>query len=504
MNRVEAVLADLGDLTAELLRLDEELRRLPGPLLAAIDAAWASSRTMLGPRPDIAEDLLAARRRAGELGALISESHQALARAGGVGSLWWAVSSTHPNAPATTLTAGAAIGAALAGRTRQWLALVFHGRSLSPGPMTYVIATRSETYNVRFKADASVTFLREELSDGRVRITELTDLGIDEGVGLGAACSLAVDGHAVLDDGLSLSAGVALNSTTGLTWLFDDVEAADRWWHDHRRELRTGMMTRAISGGGPLWDIARRLSARWFGNSLGPLKPNTTFEQLSASASAAAEITSSLGSAAALVTSGVTVRHTNDATLIVTFQLGASATATAGDSPTPFPSGESWIGADLTAALSVANGAVTTVTLRSTTWDEPGRQFDRHEALDMPGAASATDRELHAYHTTVVLDLSEPAVRRAIGNRLGIDLAEPASQLRAVLQTMALDERLLDLASVSVLEQTPPAGQLWRADCSIHLPALSFSGGFAQGIATAHTVRAWEKPPGSPGLVRVR
>ena len=58
-------------------------------------------------------------------------------------------------------------------------------------------------------------------------------------------------------------------------------------------------------------------------------------------------------------------------------------------------------------------------------------------------------------------------------------------------------------AEVTVIEQTSPDLQLWRADCSISLPVLSASGGVVQGISTQHTVQAWEKPVGSLGLVRV-
>ncbi len=502
MTSVQGMLIDLGELTEELARLEDELRRLPGPLQAAVDMAWASSAGYLGARPALADDLLTARRRAGDAAEAVVRARQALARAGGAGERPW-LAAGRPGAAATGLLAAGAIGSAAAQRMRQWLALSFHGRLVPPGPAPYVVSTRSETYGLRFKADAAVTFVREELSDGRVRITELTDTSIDEGGGFGAACTLTVDGHTIVDEGLSLSAGLALNGTTGLTWLFDDADDADRWWRDHRRELRTGILTRVIPGAGVLWDIARRLGSHGWRPGQAATKPDETFEQVSATASLSAEFRSALGSIGAVAADGASFRHNNDGTVTVTVHVGGSAVAAAEAIPLPLPWQHGWVGGGLVVAFTIAGEAVTKVVLQSTTWNVPGLRLDLLEALRAPAAAAASKEDLHAYQTTVVLDLGNPAVSQAVAGRLGVDLQEPAAQLRTALQALTLDERLLDLAEVTVIEQTAPDLQLWRADCSISLPLLSVSGGVVQGIGTQHTVHAWEKPSGSLGLVRV-
>lgn len=506
MTHVEGMLLDLDELTDELVRLTDELRHLPGPLGTAVDAAWATSAAYLGARPALRDDLISARRRAGEAADAVVRARQELARAGGAagnGEPPWLAASLRPGAPAVRLLAANAIGSAAAQRMRQWLTLSFHGRGLQPGPAPYVVSTRSETYSLRFKADAAVTFVREELSDGRVRITELTDTSIDHGEGLGAACTLMVDGHTVFDEGFSLSAGLALNGTTGMTWLFDDIEAADVWWREHRRELRTGVVTRLLPGAGPLWDIARRLGGLWPGAGRAALEPDETFEQVATTASLGAEVRSALGSVGAEATDGVSLRHNDDGTVTVTVHAGGSATASAGSVPLSVPWQQGWVGGGLVAAFTIAAGAVTKLVLQTTTWNVPGLRLDLLEALRAPAAAAASSEDLHAYQTTVVLDLGNPVVRQAVAGRLGVDLQEPTAQLRAALQALTLDERLLDLAEVTVIEQTSPDLQLWRADCSISLPVLSASGGVVQGISTQHTVQAWEKPVGSLGLVRV-
>ena len=137
------------------------------------------------------------------------------------------------------------------------LATALFGRAPRRPAAPYVVSTTTETLALSWMVDSSLTYIRQVLSDGTVRMTELLETGSSlVGVGLGGHCSAAVDGHTLIEHGVLLSASVDAAGAAGRTWVFAGQRAADRWWQQRRNAVMTSALVRAV-GGRALAEIGR-------------------------------------------------------------------------------------------------------------------------------------------------------------------------------------------------------------------------------------------------------
>ncbi|MFM7063441.1 MAG: hypothetical protein ACKO04_08110 [Actinomycetes bacterium] len=491
MTRVEATLADLELLAVRLGRLDDDVRPYAGRLAAAIERAWATNPGLLGPISTLDGELGGLGRRSRDLTVAIDRARHRLDEAGG-GLLVAATGSTtlrHLAAAAAT-PAGHGIDPAL------WrlLSTALFGRPPRSETPPYVVSTSTETLAVSTVVDTAITYVREVLSDGSVRITELLESGAGiVGAGLGARCSLAVDGHTLVDHGLRLSATLGAAGTAGQTWVFAGEAAAERWWRERRRGLQVSAFLRAFPlGGGALTRLHRWVT----GHDPDPdgSGPDESFEEVSITGTAEASGSDPLTAVALSAFIGATVRRSHDGTITVSTPFGATANARVGVVPQA-PWRESTIGLEGGIELTLRNGAPTMITVRSLAVDRSGIDVTGAEQLGLVPVEGGID-DVSVYETTIELDLTDESVRTLVNASLPDGSERPGAATLAGLWALLADERLLRAATVTVLERALPAEQLWRVSCSWDLPGRSGSFGATTGHTSQETRHVWFKAPG--------
>jgi len=491
VTRVEATPADLELLAVRLGRLDDDVRPYAGRLTAAIERAWATNPGLLGPVSTLDGELVGLGRRSRDLTVAIDRARHRLDEAGG-GLLLAATGSA-------TLRHLAAASAAPAGRSIDpalWrlLSTALFGRPPRSETPPYVVSTSTETLAVSTVVDTAITYVRDVLSDGSVRITELLESGAGiVGAGLGARCSLAVDGHTLVDHGLRLSATIGAAGTAGQTWVFAGEAAAERWWRERRRALQMEAFLRAVPfGSGALTRLHRWVTGR--DPDPDGSGPDESFEELSVTAAAEAAGSGPLTAVVLSAFVGATVRRSDDGTVTVTTPFGGAATATVGLLP-PVPWHQSTIGLEGGVELTLRNGEPTLITVRSLAVDRAGIDVTGAEQLGLVPVEGGID-EVSVYETTIELDLTDESVRTLVTASLPGGSERPGAAVLAGLGALLADERLLRTASVTVLERALPAEQLWRVSCAWDLPGRSGSFGVTTGHTSRQTRHVWFKAPG--------
>ena len=493
MTRVEATMADLELLVVRLGRLDDDVRPCAGALAAAIERAWSANPGLLGPVSTLDGELDGLGRRSRDLTVAIDRARHRLDEAGG-GLLRAATGSA-------TLRHLAVAAAVPAGRTidpRLWrlLSTAILGRPPRSEAPPYVVTTSTETLAVSAVVDTSITYVREVLSDGSVRITELLESGAGiVGAGLGARCALAVDGHTLVDHGLRLSATLSAAGTAGQTWVFAGQAAAERWWRERRRALQVSAVLRAVPLGG---EALTRLH-RWVtGHGPGPdgSDPDESFEQVSVTAAAEAAGSDPLTVVALGAFAGATVRRSDDGTITVSTPFGAGANTQVGV-PLRVPWQQATSRLEGGIELTLRNGSPTTITVRSLAVDRAGIDVTGAEQLGLVPVEGGID-DVSVYETTVELDLTDESVLALVTNSLPDGSERSGAAVLAGLGALLADERLLRAASVTVLERGLPVEQLWRVSCAWDLPGRSGSFGATTGHTSQQTRHVWFKAPGEP------
>ncbi len=523
MSRVQAALDDLARLSRELHQLEQQLGPWPAQLGAAIDAAWATSGSFLGLRSDLDQVLTAQQRMTLVTAEATERAADRLALAGSDRQFLRMVPLGSLESPAARM-AGLVVtraGTRLADDLGQWLARQFQGPNRAQPTTAYVVRTSVEVYKLSAVVEVELRYVREELSDGSVRLTEVYEVAGGVGIGIGASCQVKADGTPLFQAEAAASASVGLWGASGRTWIFADINEADSWWDKNGDRLRAEKAAAlTLPGGG--WAVSASNALRRRMGKDGDLASDEQYQELGVAANAEARLSGAdlnvgglaehLGLAVSGFGSG-TIRLNRDGTSTITVAYAAEASAGyqigLGN---PFPAHPATdqatanANANITVDVTVsASGQLQELVIRSTTLDEAGLdQSSVRSALDLKAASASvgSTEQLHVYEAAVSLDLTNPVVRDMVEHILGQDLDKPGAQVQAALAALTFDPRLLVAATVTVVERTPLDDRLWAAGCDIDLPVLKGKLGLTQGTATQETVATWEKVPGQTTLTR--
>lgn len=495
MTTISAAVEDLEELARRCGEIDEEIRATILPLDTALQLVWRSSGARLAGATDVVVDLRGHLRAAAEVADAAVGGARRLAAAGSDGN--FLVGSG--GAPRGLLRGGLALETMGAARAGLGLVARIARAFRSPSAAPYVTRTVRRVHEAAVMGHGvRYEMLREEMSDGSVRLSVVDETSASYGVGIGAACHLAVDGFTVYSGSGLASAEVALSRASGRTWSFPSAEAADRWWGDHHRQIEGEIALKLLAPGGDLAvGTARRLG---FGTG-DDLDPDERFDEVAGGGHAAAQAGLRFlgGGAAAQVSAegGGTVRVNDDDSVTVTVTTEATASAQH-DVNGPFAG---YVGAQLGAMVSVAlttspGGDLTRISLRTVEVDGAG-QRPSLEGATRPGSVVAGEEEPHVYETTLDLDLTDPATRAAVETTMGLDLDRPGDQVLAALGSVTLDPRTILAGRITVVERTLPEDQTWAVGCDLDLPVAKGSASATTGQSSAETVAVWDKATGA-------
>ncbi|MEZ5233094.1 MAG: hypothetical protein R2749_10355 [Acidimicrobiales bacterium] len=229
---VNAAVDDLEALARALRATDAELLPTLRTLEAAIEAAWSTNGTLLGPRPTLDAELAAQRQRIGGLADGCDAAALRFRVAGSTTDLRAALPGL-AGGPAARLAARRLAMSVLdaAGAVRAAAVAVF---VTDAGPPPFVVRSQTEEVRVAVVGDVGVRLVREVRSDGSVRVTKVGDVSAAVGPGAGLACRVKADGVVLVDGSLGAAASTRFGAGTTESWLFPDEEAADAWLEVNR------------------------------------------------------------------------------------------------------------------------------------------------------------------------------------------------------------------------------------------------------------------------------
>lgn len=494
MTRIEAALDDLGRLAGDGRDLDAELRALAPSLQAALDVAWTTSGSFLGARPRLEDELLAHLRAADATADGVEGAARRLRLAGGDGTLSVVPLGGSAAAGRLAVVVAAQEGGRAAAGVWSWL----RGAFIRPaGPAAYVVSTETRTYGMAAWSEVSVTYRRDELSDGSVAITEVRGASIATGFGAGAACGVAVDGEPLLEGAAGGDVGVG--GAASRTWRFGSTEAADRWWDAQRDDLLASALGWATPVIGPGISLAGSLRDRILGQDEA-LRPDASSTEASLTGALRASFGGPAGGVLAALGGSATVRRNDDGTttLVVDNQVEATAELRLGDAPGGGPAAT--VQGSMTTELTVADdGELRAVALQLATLAPPGLDPFSGQPV-APVVAPAGLDALHVYETTMTLDLTDADARDLLAAGLGLDASTTGGAAQAALAAIAFDPAAVRAAELTVLERTRPDDDGWQVGCDFELPVLQGSAGLSAGTTTQRTVSAWRKEVGGARL----
>ncbi|MGE0727425.1 MAG: hypothetical protein AB7O92_03445 [Acidimicrobiia bacterium] len=483
---VNAAVDDLEALARALRATDAELLPTLRTLEAAIEAAWSTNGTLLGPRPTLDAELAAQRQRIGGLADGCDAAALRFRVAGSTTDLRAALPGL-AGGPAARLAARRLAMSVLdaAGAVRAAAVAAF---ATDAGPPPFVVRSQTEEVRVAVVGDVGVRLVREVRSDGSVRVTKVGDVSAAVGPGAGLACRVKADGVVLVDGSLGAAASTRFGAGTTESWLFPDEEAADAW-------LEVNRYTVLVNPGG----------LGHFG--LGAPTPDERTEQLAlgevleAGASLGlAELTALAGGSS---TTEAAVRRNDDGTVTI---IQTSAVEVSAEGQVVL-AGSVQAGLHTTVELTVdlVEGRLVSCTQTITDVDRAGLELTLPDAL-RAGAMSATATTLpglHRYETEIVLDLTDARTVDALERELGIDAGDRTGQLEAVRAALELDPAAINAAAVLVTERTTPTDQQWAFGCDIEAIVGTVPIAVSQGLSSQRTVAAAYKAPGQEALTDV-
>lgn len=477
---VQAAVEDLDALARQLRTEEEALRPVATGLRDAIDVAWATNAAFLAPRPDLDGEL---DRRAARVVALADGCDAAATRFRVAGSTS-ALRAALPGAAGSAAARIEAVRLATAlvasdSFLRRRAAAFFDGAAAAP---PFVVDSQREDLSIGLVADAQWSLARDVLSDGTVRVTRTTGAASGIGPGLGASCSLKLNGWTVAEAALGAAATTRFNGGTSETWVFADEVSADAWLAEHRTGLLldpVGLHHVGLGGAGTPDERTEEVGGG---------------ELLDAFASLG--LLDAVGTARAGTRDEAIVRRNDDntVTVSVTSAVELSAEGRAGVAG----SLQSGFGSTMELTVDPARGALVSFEQRIVELDEAGRALTVDEAVHTGSATAAGDRldGLHVYESRFSVDFTDARTAAALQAELGADVSTLEGKVTAIGAALVLDPRAVQASALLMTERTVAADRQWAAGCDLDAIVGEVPVAASIGRGSQQTVAAAYKAPG--------